>query len=111
MKHRRNGIPLLRIKRACPVQGSCWTEDNDLNAEIAVESAAGRGLHGRPRQRRRGMCDMLEKAANGTYQLILMDIQMPVMNGYDAAKRYGGWMIPQSEYPHHRHDGKCLFRR
>ena len=31
--------------------------------------------------------DMLEKAANGTYQLILMDIQMPVMNGYDAAKK------------------------
>ena len=30
---------------------------------------------------------MLEKAANGTYQLILMDIQMPVMNGYDAAKK------------------------
>ena len=31
--------------------------------------------------------DMLEKAANGTYQIILMDIQMPVMNGYDAAKK------------------------
>ena len=39
--------------------------------------------------------DMLEKAANGTYQLILMDIQMPVMNGYDAAKKIRGMDDPQ----------------
>ncbi len=54
---------------------------------------------------------MLEKAANGTYQLILMDVQMSVMNGYDAAKRYGGWTIPKGEHSHHRNDGKCIFRR
>ena len=38
---------------------------------------------------------MLEKAANGTYQLILMDIQMPVMNGYDAAKKIRRMDDPQ----------------
>ena len=39
--------------------------------------------------------DMLEKAANGTYRLILMDIQMPVMNGYDAAKKIRRMDDPQ----------------
>ena len=39
--------------------------------------------------------DMLEKAANGTYQLILMDVQMPVMNGYDATKKIRRMDDPQ----------------
>ena len=38
---------------------------------------------------------MLEKAANGTYQLILMDVQMPVMNGYDAATKIRRMDDPQ----------------
>ena len=39
--------------------------------------------------------DMLEKAANGMYQIILMDVQMPVMNGYDAAKKIRRMDDPQ----------------
>ena len=62
-------------------------EDNDLNAEIAVELLQGEGCTVDRAKDGVECVDLLEKAANGTYQLILMDIQMPVMNGYDAAKK------------------------
>ena len=62
-------------------------EDNDLNAEIAVELLQEEGCTVDRAKDGVECVDMLEKAANGTYQLILMDIQMPVMNGYDAAKK------------------------
>ena len=63
------------------------TEDNDLNAEIAAELLQEEGCTVDRAKDGVECVDMLEKAANGTYQLILMDIQMPVMNGYDAAKK------------------------
>ena len=62
-------------------------EDNDLNAEIAVELLREEGCTVDRAKDGVECVDLLEKAANGTYQLILMDIQMPVMNGYDAAKK------------------------
>ena len=62
-------------------------EDNDLNAEIAVELLQEEGCTVDRAKDGVECVDMLEKAANGTYQLILMDIQMPVMNGCDAAKK------------------------
>lgn len=63
------------------------TEDNDLNAEIATELLQEEGCTVDRAKDGVECVDMLEKAANGTYQLILMDVQMPVMNGYDAAKK------------------------
>ena len=63
------------------------TEDNDLNAEIATELLREEGCTVDRAKDGVECVDMLEKAANGTYRLILMDIQMPVMNGYDAAKK------------------------
>ena len=62
-------------------------EDNDLNAEIAVELLQEEGCTVDRAKDGVECVDMLEKAVDGTYQLILMDIQMPVMNGYDAAKK------------------------
>ena len=69
------------------------TEDNDLNAEIATELLQEEGCTVDRAKDGVECVDMLEKAANGTYQLILMDVQMPVMNGYDATKRFGEWTI------------------
>ena len=63
------------------------TEDNDLNAEIATELLQEEGCTVDRAKDGVECVDMLEKTANGTYQIILMDVQMPVMNGYDAAKK------------------------
>ena len=63
------------------------TEDNDLNAEIATELLQEEGCTVDRAKDGVECVDMLEKAADGTYQIILMDVQMPVMNGYDAAKK------------------------
>ena len=71
------------------------TEDNDLNAEIATELLREEGCTVDRAKDGVECVDMLEKAANGTYQMILMDIQMPVMNGYDAAKKIRRMDDPQ----------------
>ena len=70
-------------------------EDNDLNAEIAVELLQEEGCTVDRAKDGVECVDMLEKAANGTYQLILMDIQMPVMNGYGATKKIRQMDDPQ----------------
>ena len=71
------------------------TEDNDLNAEIATELLQEEGCTVDRAKDGVECVDMLEKAANGTYQLILMDVQMPVMNGYDATKKIWRMDDPQ----------------
>ena len=72
-------------------------EDNDLNAEIAVELLREEGCTVDRAKDGVECVDLLEK---GTYQLILMDIQMPVMNGYDAAKKIRRMDdLPKAEIP------------
>ena len=62
-------------------------EDNDLNAEIATEILTSRGFLVERAENGRICVECLEQAESDYYQIILMDIQMPVMNGYDAAKK------------------------
>ena len=61
-------------------------EDNELNQEIAVEILSEAGLSIEVADNGQAAVDMLKQSAPGYYQLILMDIQMPVMNGYEATK-------------------------
>ena len=71
------------------------TEDNDLNAEIATELLQEEGCTVDRAKDGVECVDLLEKAVNGTYRMILMDIQMPVMNGFDAAKKIREMDDPQ----------------
>ncbi len=62
-------------------------EDVEMNQEIAAAILGDAGFSVEIAENGQVAVDMLEKSEPGYYQLVLMDIQMPVMNGYEAAKR------------------------
>lgn len=61
-------------------------EDNDLNQEIAVSILSEAGFTVDVAENGQVALDMISKAEAGYYQVVLMDVQMPVMNGYEATK-------------------------
>ena len=61
-------------------------EDNELNQEIAVEILDSAGFKTEVAENGKIAVEMLEKSSPGYYQLVLMDVQMPVMNGYEAVR-------------------------
>ncbi len=65
-------------------------EDNDLNWEIANEILSTAGFKLEHAENGKICVEKFEASEEGTYDVILMDIRMPVMNGYDAAKTIRG---------------------
>lgn len=59
-------------------------EDNDLNREIAVEIVGMTGVRIDTAENGKEAVDKIEKFPEDWYNLVFMDIQMPVMNGYET---------------------------
>ena len=61
-------------------------EDNELNAEILIELLKIEGAECTICENGEEILKAFEQSAPGDYDMILMDVQMPVMNGYEATK-------------------------
>ena len=75
-------------KRERPLRTGCilLAEDNELNQEIAVAILEEAGFSVEVADNGKIAVEMLKNSSPGYYHLVLMDIQMPVMNGYEAAR-------------------------
>ena len=61
-------------------------EDNELNAEILMELLKIEGAECTICENGKRVLEAFEQSVPGDYDMILMDVQMPVMNGYEATK-------------------------
>lgn len=72
-------------------------DDNELNREIASEIMEMAGLEVEMAENGREAVDKFASSAPGYFDLIFMDIQMPVLNGYEASKEIRGLLHPDAQ--------------
>ena len=72
-------------------------EDNELNQEIALELLGMTGVQTDVAGDGAQAVEMFQNSPEGWYEIILMDIQMPVMNGYDATRAIRKLPRPDAE--------------
>lgn len=84
--HKGNEANTSAIRMAIKGKRILLVEDIELNRELACEILRGAGFLVEEAENGKEALDMLTEKGAGYYSLILMDIQMPVMNGYDATR-------------------------
>ncbi|NCB94247.1 MAG: hybrid sensor histidine kinase/response regulator [Clostridia bacterium] len=72
-------------------------EDNTLNAEVLRELIGMVGFTSERAVDGKEACEKFESSPVGTYDVILMDIQMPIMNGHEAARYIRACAQPQAK--------------
>ena len=84
----RDGV-MLAAQKISRFEGKhlLLAEDNELNREIALEILGDYGFRIDTAENGTIAVDIIASSAPGTYDLVLMDIQMPVMDGYEATRR------------------------
>ena len=87
-KSKRDGV-MLAAQKVSRFEGKhlLLAEDNELNREIALEILGDYGFRIDTAENGTIAVDIIASSAPGTYDLVLMDIQMPVMDGYEATRR------------------------
>lgn len=72
-------------------------EDNEINADILIELMEIEGVTCTIAQNGKDAVEVFEKAPVGTYDLIFMDIQMPIMDGYAATQAIRSGSHPEAK--------------
>ncbi len=86
---RRTGQAESHLRERCAGIRALVVEDNPINREVALDLLRGAGLAADSAEDGR---QALEQVKSGAYDLILMDVQMPVMNGLDATRAIRAWL-------------------
>ena len=83
----QSALPAVQDSASFEGKRLLLVEDNELNQEIALEVLSAYGFTMDTADNGAIAVEKVASSAPGTYDLVLMDIQMPVMDGYEATRR------------------------